>query len=350
MASVSRRKFLLLTAGAGGLAALGSGYRFLSRAGGPVPAAPQPPGPSGLNLAKRTSHALGTKVTMVVLHEDKAVAEKALDAAFGELTLVDQLLSIYRPDSQVGRLNRDGSFAGPHPYLVEVLKKSTEISELSGGAFDVTVQPLWQLYACEKAAGRVPDASAVEKARQRVDWRRLEVSQDLVRLKGPDMAVTLNGIAQGFAGDKVLAALRSHGVQHALVDTGEIGALGRKSDGGAWTVGIQHPRRDDAYLGLAKLEGACLATSGDYVTSFTPDRAHHHIFDPATGHSPAEFSSVTVLAPTGTEADGLSTAIFVLGVAKGFALLERFPGAEALAVRKDGEVLATRGFPRQVMS
>jgi thiamine biosynthesis lipoprotein len=263
---------------------------------------------------------------------------------------VDELLSIYRPDSQVSRLNRAGSFADPHPYFVEVLKRSKEISELSDGAFDVTVQPLWQLYAAEKAAGRIPDASAIEHARQSVDWRKLEVANDLVRLRGRDMAITLNGIAQGFAGDKVLAALRSHGICHALVDTGEIGALGRKSDGKPWTVGIQHPRRDDAYVGLARLEGGCLATSGDYVTTFTPDRAQHHIFDPATGHSPVEFSSVTVFAPTGTDADGLSTAVFVLGIEKGFALLEQIPGAEALAVRKDGEVLATPGFPRQLLS
>jgi thiamine biosynthesis lipoprotein len=348
MSPVNRRKFLVLAAGAGGLAALGSGYRFLSRASGPLRDSPDTPGLPGLSLAKRTSHVLGAKVTMVALHEDKAVVEKALDAAFGELTLVDELLSVYRSDSQVGRLNQDGSFAHPHPYFVEVLKKSTEISELSGGAFDVTVQPLWQLYAREKAAGRLPDASAIQEARRRVDWRKLEVSRDRVLLKGQGMAITLNGIAQGFAGDKVLAALRSHGIRHALVDTGEIGALGRKSDGEAWTVGIQHPRRDDAYVGLARLEGACLATSGDYVTTFTPDRAHHHIFDPATGHSPVEFASVTVLAPTGTEADGLSTAVFVLGVEKGFALLERIPGAEALAVKKDGEVLATSGFPREL--
>jgi len=160
------------------------------------------------------------------------------------------------------------------------------------------------------------------------------------------MAVTLNGIAQGYAADRALAALRAHGVEHALVDTGEIGTLGRKSGREPWTVGIQHPRRLDAYVQLAKLDGGFLATSGDYETTFTPDYVHHHIFDPKTGRSPETLCSVTVLARTGTEADGLATALFVLGVERGFKLLRRFAGAEAMAVRKDGAVLATRGFPR----
>jgi thiamine biosynthesis lipoprotein len=160
------------------------------------------------------------------------------------------------------------------------------------------------------------------------------------------MAVTLNGIAQGFAADRVRAALQARGVRHALVNTGEFGSLGRKSDGTPWTVGIQHPRRPDAYLALAALEERFLSTSGDYATSFSDDFRHNHIFDPRTGLSPTEFSSVTVLARTGMEADALTKVLFVGGLGRGLDLVRAVPGADALCVLKDGRTMLTDGFPR----
>src|SRR6185503_16682220 len=104
---------------------------------------------------------------------------------------------------QLSRLNRDGVLDHPDPYLVEVLRAAASVSERSGGAFDATVQPLWQIYADAKKAGRLPDADAVREAAARVDWRNVDVSADRIRLRGAGMAVTLNGIAQGFAADRV---------------------------------------------------------------------------------------------------------------------------------------------------
>ncbi len=112
-------------------------------------------------------------------------------------------------------------------------------------------------------------------------------------------------------------------------------------------MGIQHPRIEDAYISVAKLDGRCLATSGDYATSFSPDHRDNHIFDPRTGKSPTELASVSVLAESGLVADGLSTALFVLGPEQGLRLIEATPGADALFVLKDGRTLATRGFPEQ---
>jgi thiamine biosynthesis lipoprotein len=262
-----------------------------------------------------------------------------------ELRLVESVMSLYRPQSQLCRLNRDGVLDAPHPYLVEVLRRAQAMSAQTGGAFDVTVQPLWLLYAEAQKTGRPTESAALDKAVQRVDWRRVEISAAKIRLHGDGTAVTLNGIAQGFAADRAMAALRRHGVEHALADTGEIASLGHKAGGEPWTAGIQHPRRQDAYVWLAKLRGRCLATSGDYASSFSADFRHHHIFDPRTGRSPAEFASVSVAAATAAQADAISTAVFVLGHAKGLELVRSMPGADALLVFKDGRTLATEGFP-----
>lgn len=330
----NRRRFLRLALGAGASLTLGGAWLAgTSRRHN-----------SGWQKVERSSRALGTNVSLTALHEHRETAQAALDAAFAELELVEEVLSLYRPNSQLCRLNREQALENPHPYLTAVLKQSQQLAQRSGGAFDITVQPLWALYAAAHKAGRLPDAEELRAARAKVDWRRLEVSSGRIRLD-PDMAVTLNGIAQGFAADRALAALRRHGIEHALVDAGELGAVGDKPSGDPWTVGIQHPRVDDAYVWVAKLDGRCLATSGDYATSFTADRRDNHIFDPRTGRSPTEFASVSVLAKTGLLADGLSTTLFVLGLEQGVELIEATPGADALFVLKDGRTLATHGFP-----
>ena len=138
--------------------------------------------------------------------------------------------------------------------------------------------------------------------------------------------------------------LNAHGITHALVNTGEVGSLGRKTEG-PWTVGIQHPRQKDALFALARLEGAALATSGDYETFFTPDFVHNHIFDPATGRSPLCFSSVTVVSPSCTQADALCKPLFVLPPQAGLELLAATPHTQALFIRKDGTSVMTPDFP-----
>lgn len=327
-ASTSRRRFLFLLGGAGGLAAFGA-LRL-----------------RGLAKAERTSWALGADVTLTALHEDRRLAELAIDDAFAELERIEEVMSLYRPHSQLCRLNREGVLHDPDPSLVTVLRAATAMSERSGGAFDATVQPLWTVYAAAKKAGRLPEAAAVREASLRVDWRKLEVGADRIRLRGEGMAVTLNGIAQGYAADRVRAALTARGVRHALVNTGEFGSLGCKADGAPWTVGIQHPRQPDAYVALASLEGRFLSTSGDYAAAFSDDFRHNHIFDPRTGLSPAEFSSVSVVAPTGMEADALTKVLFVLGLDRGLDVVRALPGADALCVTKDGRTACTEGFPR----
>ena len=294
---MNRRRFLALSAGAGGLAALAGIL------------------PRELKKVERTSWALGSKVSLTAFHEDAATARRAADASFEALDRIEDVLSLYRPGSQIRRLNDDGFLDRPHADLVTVLRAALDWSRRTDGAFDPTVQPLW-----------------TSNDLRLVDWRKVEVDERRIRL-GPGQAITLNGIAQGFAADRVRDVLRAHGVRHALADTGEIGGFGRP-----FKVGIQHPRVKEAYLALAALEDRVMSTSGDYETP-------GHIKDPATGRTPDSLESVTVLAPAGLEADVLSTAIFVLGAEKGFALAATRKDVDVLLSLKDGTVLRTPNFP-----
>ena len=331
MQRMNRRRLLCLALGAAGAAGLGWYGRSSAH--------------SRLREASRTGRALGTETTITALHVSHARAERAVNAAFDELERVEWLLSIYRPESQVSRLNRHGRLADPHEHLLTVLDHAQRISWRSGGAFDVTVQPLWNLFHQAQSRGALPDEAAIATARQLVDFRSLDVSRNEIRLRRQNAAITLNGIAQGYAADRVAAVLAEHGVEHALVNAGEMVPLGKSTDGDQWTVGIQHPRQGDAYAAIVRLDGRALATSGDYATTFSDDFRFHHLFDPRTGISPTELASVSVVAPTAMAADALSTALFVLGPARGLDLIGQTPGADAFLVLKDGRTRATGGFP-----
>jgi thiamine biosynthesis lipoprotein len=162
------------------------------------------------------------------------------------------------------------------------------------------------------------------------------------------MGITLNGVAQGYATDLALGALRARGVEDALLDTGELGAEGARQAGRPWTAGIQHPRHPDEVIARVVLDGRVLAVSGDYATPFSADLADHHIFDPRTGRSPGGLSSVAVAAPTGLWADGLTKPMMILGREEARALLARFPGAGAAFIDKGGTLVGAEGLDLEV--
>jgi thiamine biosynthesis lipoprotein len=331
----TRRQFLHASLGAGAALCLGAAAdasQAASASGG------------GERLTTKSSRALGTRVSITAAHQ-QGEAARAIERAFAAIEQVEALMSIYRPDSQLSRLNRDGVLENPHPLLVGVLRHSLELSRRTEGAFDVTVQPLWTLYWQAHQQGRRPTAAQIAAARRLVDWRAVQVRDDSIRLTRTGVQLTLNGIAQGLAADQAVAALREAGVRQAMVDCGELAAEGGKTAGSPWTVGIQHPREQDAYVSLAALRDRCLATSGDYATRFGGDYRDHHLFDPRTGRSPEELASVSVAAETSMQADAFSTALLVMGVDRGLDLIRRTPNTDALLVLKSGRMLATAGFP-----
>jgi len=177
-----------------------------------------------------------------------------------------------------------------------------------------------------------------------VDWRGVQVRGDTVRLKQRGIALTLNGIAQGYAADKVRARLQALGVQHALVDAGEYAALGQAAHAGDWTLGVASPRGAHALLAGIAMQGRCVATSADDQCSFSADYVNHHIFDPRTGYSPQALSSVSVMADSAVQADAITKVIFMSGYEQALPLAKAW-GVEVLVVDKQGRWQASAGLP-----
>jgi thiamine biosynthesis lipoprotein len=250
---------------------------------------------------------------------------------------------------------------GAPPALIELLRRSERFSELTDGAFDITVAPLLDLYRERTATGgTLPTDDEIADALELVDYRRVDVRGTTVTLTLPLMAITLDAIAKGYAADRALATLAGLGIGRALVQAGgDIAAMvaADAPEDEAWEVAIQDPRRAGGSLGTLRLipeatpdagfrtEVRGVATSGDYVNAFTSDRSVHHILDPRTGRSPTELSSATVVAPSATDADALATSAMVMGREAGLAFLEELSGVEGLLVTRNGQILRTAGFP-----
>jgi thiamine biosynthesis lipoprotein len=298
----------------------------------------------GLEKVSQSGWRLGTNISMTVFHDRPGEAEKAIAEAFSELDRVEDVMSLYRPESQLSRLNRQGHLDNPHPWLGEVLIEARKLSIATEGVFDVTVQPLWTLHHSHSRTGTTATEEEIRSALANVNWRNVEVTGARITLqRGTE--ITLNGIAQGFAADVVARIFNARGIKHALIDTGEINTVGSHAEKDAWSIGIKHPRIQQEFLGLAALNGRCMATSGDYETRFSDDYSRHHLLDPRTGLSSNRFSSVSVVAKTALQADALSTAVFLLGPDEGRRLIESTDGADALFVCKAGQASRTSGFP-----
>ena len=263
---------------------------------------------------------LGTTLSLRAAHTDGERARAGLDAAVAAIRHVEAQMSLFNPNSALSILNRKGVLYNPHPDLVRVLRLAQQVSAQSQGAFDVTVQPLWLAWAAAQREGRLPTTAELSFARARVGWRKLEVREDRIRLLQPGMALTLNGIAQGFAGDLARAALQAQGVEHALIDTGEWSAWGQSPEQNAWMLGIANPRLENALIAKISMGGRAVATSSDAHYRFGADDVHHHIFDPHTGYSPRSISSATVLAPNCALADALTKVMFMGDAATALAL------------------------------
>ncbi len=324
-----RRRFLRLMAAAAGLMAGGSTLGPEVR-GRPVAA----------EIWRGT--ALGGEASLTLWHENRRQARHLLKAAVWELRRLEGMFSLYRPDSSLSRLNRRGEIRTPPLEFLELVSISRALAETTGGAFDPTVQPLWELHARHFAAPGAdptgPSEAALERARARIGWRRLVIEEDRVAFARPGMKVTLNGIAQGYITDRVADLLRRQGMEPVLLDLGEIRALGRHPAGRPFRIGLRDPRDPRRILREVPLQDRAIATSAGSVTCFDPSGRMHHLFDPRSGRSARLYASVSVRAPRATLADALSTALYVLSPAERRALRGRFEDVEAWILHRDGRL------------
>ncbi|MHC4617716.1 MAG: FAD:protein FMN transferase [Planctomycetota bacterium] len=298
---------------------------------------------------------MGTFARTVALAKDSAAADKSIKAAFAELRRVDELMSDYKTDSEISRANRDAhkSPVKVSPATFEVLQKAIYFSELSNGAFDITVGPLVDLWRSAAESNSPPAKTQLQEARSKTGYEKLFLdANDLtVRFAVEGMRLDLGGIAKGYAIDKAIEAMQKSGALGGMVDVGgDIRCFGTPSGGKKhWLIGLQDPNKPQDWLGISKpslvlkLNDAAIATSGDYRRFvLINNQKYGHILDTKTGRAPKALSSVTIISQSAINADALATAVSVMGHENGLLLIEKLPDTEAILISPPPEFKLTK--------
>ncbi|MHC4881563.1 MAG: FAD:protein FMN transferase [Planctomycetota bacterium] len=287
---------------------------------------------------------MGTVARILVVAQNQPQADAAIDAAFDKIYDIERLMSDYDPNSQLSQVNRE-AFEHPVPVdaeLFEILTAAKLYSCTSGGAFDVTIGPVVQLWRKAKDDYTAPTPEAIAKAKETAGYENLvlDAENKTVTFKKEGMFLDLGGIAKGYAIDKAVEILQSAGMQGAMVDIGgDLRCFGTPANGKKhWFIGLQDPQNEEDILLKLNMDNRAVATSGDYRRFvMLDDEKHSHIIDPATADSAAGLSSVTIIAPTAMAADALATAVTVLGNQKGLKLIETIDSTEAVLISHGDE-------------
>jgi FAD:protein FMN transferase len=304
-------------------------------------------------IFKETRNSMYTVVSISVVSRTEDQAKKAINASFAELDRVASLLNFYSEASEISLINRQ---AGEKPATVskdtlDIIEKAIYVSEVTEGAFDVTVGPLVKLWDLKNEV--IPDKTLIEEKRKIVGYKNIVVDRaaSTVFIKLKDAKIDLGGIIKGYAVDKVVGVLHQNGITSGVVTVGgEVRSLGKKPDGESWRVGVQNPRQkgpDDQVMATIELSDKALSTSGDYIRFFEKDGVrYHHLLDPQTGYPSRQCGSATIVADDNTTTDGFSK-LFILGPEKGLAVAKKL-GFEALFIDCKGGIVMSDGLKDKI--
>ncbi len=287
---------------------------------------------------------MGTFAHIVVIAEDSNTAEKCIETAFAEIHKVDELMSDFKSNSEISKVNRDGFKSAIHlsQSTYEVLQRSIEFSKLTDGAFDISVGPLVDLFHSAQEKQVTPSKEQIAQARSKVGFEKLKLDEQnrTVKFAVDGMRLDLGGIAKGYAVDKAVEAMQTCGAIGGMVDIGgDIRCFGAPPEGrNHWLIGLQNPNleKDTAGRNIVlklKLTNGAVATSGDYQQYVLIEgKRYSHIIDRKTVTSTEGLSSVTIIADNATDADALATAVSVMGAEKGLELIESTNDTEAILI------------------
>ena len=290
---------------------------------------------------------MGTRVSVELWADDEVRGRGLVDEVMREYRRIDDAMSTYKPDSEISLVN---ARAAESPVAISdelfgLVERSLELSQASGGAFDITYDSVGYLY--DFRARQRPTDAQIEERLGAVDYRHVVLDRErrTIFFTTAGVRINLGGIAKGWVVERAAAMLRERGVEHALLNAGgDTRVLGDRR-GEPWIVGIRHPRVADEVVTRLPLIDEAISTSGDYERYFEENgRRYHHILNPATGRPTEGILTVTVIGPDGTLTDGLDTAIFVLGAEKGLELIERYAGYETIIVDAAGKVSYSQGL------
>ena len=290
---------------------------------------------------------MGTEVSVHLWSDDPEAGRLALEEVFQEAARIDRLMSTYKDESEISKINRDAAqgevVAGDE--LFGLIRRSLDISVLTRGAFDITYDSVGQHY--DFRSRQRPDVETIEAERAHIDYRLVKLDQvtSTVRFLEQGVRINLGGIAKGYVVERGIDILRRRGVQNAIVTAGGDSRLLGDRRGRPWMVGIRDPRKEGEVAISVPLADEAISTSGDYERYFEEDGVrYHHIIRPSTGEPANGVHSATVFGPDAVITDALSTSVFVMGVERGLTLIGSLPDYESIVIDGEGKVFYSGGL------
>jgi thiamine biosynthesis lipoprotein len=293
---------------------------------------------------KRTQILLGTIVDIQVRDADENKANDAITKAFAEIKRIDDLFTTYNEDSPVWQLNHSNdSIITVDEEIYSLMFLCDSVWKKSDGCFDVALEPLIQSWGFDSKSPEVPNELEIKSVLLESNWNKIKLVNDGKVFRSTKLGLNFGAIAKGYAVDKAVDVLQKSGIQSALANAG--GEI--KTIGDDWVVGVQHPREPNEIIRRIKLNGMSAATSGDYENYFEKDNVrYHHILNPKTGYPSRGLQSVTVIHKDNAFADGLATAVFVMGKEKGLELIETLSDTDAMIIDEHGKIYYLSGFEK----
>jgi FAD:protein FMN transferase len=296
---------------------------------------------------KRTDAIMGTRIFVELWDTDEARGQAAIDAVMTEMRRIDDLMSHYKPESELSKINQHAADAPVQvdKELFDLIKLSTHYSEITQGAFDITYASVGYMY--DFPEHKRPSEDQIKAALPAVNWRNMKFddARHTVFFEHKGMHIDLGGIGKGYAVDRGIDILQKRGIQHAVVTAGGDTRIIGDHMGRDWLVAIRHPDDPNKVVTRIPLKDAAMSTSGDYERYFDENGVrYHHIIDPKTGHSARKVRSATIIGPTATQTDGMSKTAFVLGPEKALEIINRMPEYDAVFVDPTGKVFYSNGL------
>lgn len=294
---------------------------------------------------KRQQDIMGTRVSIELWHSDKLLATQCGKQVFAEMHRLDELMSPYRPDSEIMFINNNASITSVEisAEMSHVIGRSLHFSEISGGAFDITFASVGYQYDYRNKIQ--PSEQIIKLGLPSIDYHHIKLDQQKIKFDNSGVRIDLGGIAKGYAVDRALQIAQQCGIKEAMISAGGDSRILGTKRGKPWIIGIQHPRKKNELALRLPLSDTAISTSGDYQRFFIRDGHRiHHIINPSTGKSATETWSATVTGPDAMTTDALSTTIFVLGAKKGIALIETLENIDAVIIDNNGNVHYSSGL------
>ena len=323
-------------------------------AGGSLMAAAQAPTVAPAHVPRaytRAAHLMGSHFTFTAVSADDSLAWRALRAGLRETGRIDRLFSYWDSTSQIVKINR---LAGIRPVVVDqevydLIARTLKISQLSGGAFDITFASGDKIYQFDRQEHpSLPDSTTVRNSVKRIGWQKivLDPATHSVFLPGKGMRINLAGILQGYGVRRAEEIMKKMGIAGGLINgSGDVYCWGKQADGSGWRIAIGDPAHPHAVSSWLTVSDLAVVTAGNYEQYFTvAGKYYGHIINPHTGYPATGLRSVTIICPDVELADALDDAVFVLGPEAGLALINRLKGVDATVINDAGQTLVSKGM------